>query len=157
MYRIRDWNEHFENSQSRRYSKLSWVPLPNKRGFGYTQLLKQKNGEAMFGCWCAIIETASTCQVRGELRSADHWFTAGDISDLTGFSKKTVEETLTFCSNSLDWIDIDGRSYSAPTLLLPHSERAIPDPPLASSIHFYSIPSEEEKKEHISIDRKSVV
>ncbi len=35
-YRVRDWGVHFENSRSRDYKKLDWVPIPNKHdGKGY--------------------------------------------------------------------------------------------------------------------------
>jgi len=104
-YRIRDWDKHFENAGSRKVESLRWVPLPNKRGFGYTMLIRQKTGEAMYGCWCALVGLASTCETRGELRSGLHWFDAANIADLIGFSHKTITDTLVFCSKSLDWIE----------------------------------------------------
>lgn len=113
MYRIRDWDKHFENAGSRKIESTKWIPIPNKRGFGYVSLIKQKTGEAMYGCWCAIVGLASTCEVRGELRSGSHWFNAANIADLIGFSHKTIVDTLEYCSKSLDWIE----DMTATTLL----------------------------------------
>lgn len=67
-YRIRDWNEHFENNRSREIKRMDWVPMPNKMdGSGYAELLDHPNGAAHFGAWVAIVEIASRRPVRGEL------------------------------------------------------------------------------------------
>ena len=135
MYKIIDWDVHFENSQSRRYSNVKWVAMPNKRGFGYTKILKQPNGEAIFGCWCAIVELASTCNPRGELQSNGVEYSIEDISDLTGYTKKTIQDTLNLCCNVLKWIK-DTTTMSA---VGAHYERTIPSPPDQGSILFNSI------------------
>ncbi len=69
MWRIKDWNKHFEVSQSRRCPKvMHWVPVPNKQdGDGYTELLDHPNGAAHFGAWTAIVQLASKCKPRGTL------------------------------------------------------------------------------------------
>ena len=68
VYRIVDWNEHFENNRTRGLKVLSWVPVPNKQdGDGYTELMDHKNGAAHFGCWHAILQVASKCDPRGTL------------------------------------------------------------------------------------------
>jgi len=140
MYRIRDWDKHFENAQSRRFATTKWVSMPNKRGYGYTKMLKQPTGEAMFGCWCSIVEYASTCEKRGDIRSGDRWLSVTDIADVIAFSEKTVEETITFCSQVLDWIE-DMTSNTAVRACSdsskPHPPGVIPflsDPILSSSI-----------------------
>ena len=69
MWRIRDWNKHFEVSQSKRcLDVMRWVPIPNKQdGDGYTELLDHPNGAAHFGAWTAIVQLASKCKPRGTL------------------------------------------------------------------------------------------
>lgn len=59
-YRIKDWDEHFENASSRKLKKLDWVPIPNKMdGSGYTALVDHPHGAAHLGAWIAMVEIAS--------------------------------------------------------------------------------------------------
>lgn len=68
LYRVKDWNTHFENHKSRALVKLDWVPMPNKMdGDGYTELVDHPDGASHFGIWCALVMVASKCQPRGTL------------------------------------------------------------------------------------------
>jgi hypothetical protein len=68
---IVDWGKHYENNRTRELKKMTWVPMPNRHdGDGYTKLLDHPNGPAHFGAWCALIEVASRCDVRGTLQSS---------------------------------------------------------------------------------------
>ena len=68
LYRIVDWDKHFESAQSRKVERLTWVRVPNKHdGEGYTELLDHPNGAAHYACWMAIVQVASKCQPRGSL------------------------------------------------------------------------------------------
>jgi hypothetical protein len=67
-YRIKDWQQHFENNRTRELKELRFVMVPNKHdGDGYTELLDHPNGTAHFGAWCAIVQVASKCEPRGTL------------------------------------------------------------------------------------------
>lgn len=60
VYRIRDWDDHFENAKSRQHDKCSFVAMPNKQdGMGLQRILAAPNGVAMFGVWCLILQKAS--------------------------------------------------------------------------------------------------
>jgi len=62
------WAEHYENNRTRELKKMAWVPMPNRHdGDGYTRLLHHPNGPAHFGAWCALVEVASRCDIRGTL------------------------------------------------------------------------------------------
>lgn len=134
MYKILEWDRYFENAQSRRFDTTKWVAMPNKRGFGYVKTLKQKNGEAIFGAWCAIIQLASTCSPRGELQSNGIPYTIEDISDITLFSDKTIRDALGYFCNTLKWIE----DTTSNTAVLPSSHSGITQ--LASAIPILSIP-----------------
>ncbi len=121
MIVIRDWNIHFENAQSRRFERTHWVAMPNKRGYGYTKLLKSENGEALFGCWCAIVELASTCTPRGTLQSNGIPYSVSDITALILYSEQTINQMIDVCSKSLKWIDI----VAVNTAVLPECECGI--------------------------------
>ena len=57
-YLIRDWDEHFETSESKKVKVLGWVPIPNRTGEGYYELV-DAHGAAGLGVWVAIVQAAS--------------------------------------------------------------------------------------------------
>ena len=60
IYRIKDWDVHFENNRSREMKELRFIILPNKHdGDGYTELIGHPNGAAHYGAWVAIVQVAS--------------------------------------------------------------------------------------------------
>lgn len=62
MYRVKDWDLHYENNRSRDLIKLDWVPFPNKHdGDGITELLDHPNGMAHLGAWVLLVQVASKC------------------------------------------------------------------------------------------------
>lgn len=68
IYRIRDWNKHYENNRTRELKRMEWVPVPNRMdGLGYNTLVDHPNGASHLGAWLAIVEIASRRDVRGTL------------------------------------------------------------------------------------------
>ncbi len=69
MYRIKDWDDRFENHETKKLKNLKWVPVPNKLdGFGICELLDHIRGVAHLGTWVALLEIASKDPVkRGDL------------------------------------------------------------------------------------------
>jgi len=67
-YRIKDWDDNFENNRTRDLKEMHWVPFKNNHdGYGYCELLDHEDGPAHFGAWVAIVQVASRCGVRGTL------------------------------------------------------------------------------------------
>jgi len=80
-YRIRGWDEDFENSRTRDIKVLTWVKLPIRLDSdGYTELLEHEDGAAHFGAWCAIVKVAARCDPRGYLLRGNR--TAHDAKSL---------------------------------------------------------------------------
>lgn len=124
-YRVRDWNEYFENNKTRLLKHLRWVPIPNKHdGDGYTQLvLGHKNGPAHFGAWCAIVQVASKCRPRGTLvRDGCHPHTAASLARKTRFPEKVIAEALPRLL-SLGWIE----TWHPVTPVVPDSGTSVAD------------------------------
>ena len=72
LYKIRDWNKLFENAQSRKIKRLSWVPVPNKHdGEGFRLILAEDDGLKIYAAWHLILQVASKCQPRGILARSD--------------------------------------------------------------------------------------
>ena len=85
LYRIRNWSDVFENSQSRQYQRLTWTPLPNKHdGKSYRRLMSMADGPALYGAWVLLVQVSSKCPERGVLADQDGPLDAEDLSHKTG-------------------------------------------------------------------------
>lgn len=98
-YRVADWHENFETSETKKLKVLKWVPLPNKQdGDGYTLLLDHEKGPAHFGCWTAMLQLASKCELRGSFlrKIGAAWVPhdADSISRITRMPKSLVLTTV---------------------------------------------------------------
>lgn len=68
MYRIKNWNEHYENNRSRTVKDLAWVPIPNRHdGEAYSRLMVHKDAAMIFTTWILLLQVASRCHPRGSL------------------------------------------------------------------------------------------
>lgn len=96
MYRIRDWNKHFENSRTKDIAALNWVPIPNRMdGAGFTELADHKDGAAHYGVWVGLVLVASRCHPRGDLiKSTGLPHDCKSLSRITGFRSTTIEEAI---------------------------------------------------------------
>ena len=95
-FNVIDWDKHYENNRTRAMRKMEWVPMPNRHdGDGYTTLLDHPNGAAHFGAWCALIEVASRCAVRGTLlRSCGTPYDAASLERVTRIPAAIWDEAL---------------------------------------------------------------
>lgn len=60
MYRIKDWDGHFENDRSRRVDECSFVCVPNKQhGLGLLYILSLEDGLTVYAIWNLILGAAS--------------------------------------------------------------------------------------------------
>ncbi len=108
LYKIRDWNLHYENNQTRPMKNMSWLKLPVKlSGNGYVHLMGVEEGAAIFGCFIATIEAAANCRPRGEL-----WATPTiphsprTLAAVVRQSEQLVSKMLAFCNSDFcDWIE----------------------------------------------------
>jgi hypothetical protein len=109
LYKIRDWNRHFETSDSKRYKTVSWIKVQNKlHGRGLRRLLRLPDGAAVFGAFILICEVASTMPVRGILADEDGPLSVTDIADKLAVSSDLILRALDVCSSKgIGWIHRD--------------------------------------------------
>lgn len=137
---IVDWEKYFENSQSKRWENLRWVPIPNKQGIGYKKIMQLKNGAEVFGCWIAIVECASRQKPRGIINMS-----TDDLSLETMINNVTLLKSIEFLCK-LSWLTVDSeqtQSVLTPQNTSPADQRSI----LFNSIQCNSIKEEKEEKE----------
>ena len=107
VYRIRNWNKHFEKSQTKKVSRACWVPLPNKHdGKSYRRLMRMKNGPALYGAWVLIVQVASKCPTRGVLLDEDGALSADDLAMKTDAPVELFEQALkVLSSKEVRWLE----------------------------------------------------
>lgn len=107
-YRIKNWNKHYENNRTRELKTMQWVPIPNKLDDnGYTILMENENGAALFGAWIACVEIASRCEPRGTLlQDPDDPHTFASIARISRMPKELIEKMFDVCINKCKWIEL---------------------------------------------------
>ncbi|MFT5327491.1 MAG: hypothetical protein ACI8P0_005383 [Planctomycetaceae bacterium] len=134
-YRIRRWDELFENAQSRKTKTTSWVPVRNKHdGKSFRRVMALPNGPAIYAAWILTLQVASKCPKRGVLADADGPLTAEDLSVKTDCPESLFDEVFAeLTSEKISWleaeeVDDDGNvvagSESATSPLPEHSTSA---------------------------------
>lgn len=105
-YAIKDWNTHFENSESRKIKSLTWLPVKNKHdGKGYRRVVAHPKSIQVFCAWNLMIQVASKMPVRGVLRDEDGPITTSDLSFKTGYPEHIFEEAFKVLSdNKVGWL-----------------------------------------------------
>lgn len=101
LYRIRDWDEHYENARTRQYKTLGFVTMPNRYDSDkMLDLLEHDDGLAVFGCFVLLVEVASKCEPRGDLmRDSKRPHDAQSLSRLLRVDTKAITRTLEVLSN----------------------------------------------------------
>ena len=108
-WRITDWETTFEIAQSRRRpGRLNWVPMPTRHDSrGYRKLIRGEDGVRHFAAWCAIVQVAGRCHVRGVL--ADDRgvpLTVDDLEAMTDISA-AIFRTAVGALSEIGWLTAD--------------------------------------------------
>ena len=109
LYRIKNWDDHFENNRTRDLKSMSWVPMPNKMdGDGYTELVDHPDGAAHFGAWVAIVEVASKCDPRGTLlREGARPHNPASLARISRLKKEVFEQAIPRLVQ-IGWLEVVG-------------------------------------------------
>lgn len=119
MLRIKGW-EQYENSRTRQYDKLDWVPVPNTMdGDGYTALLDHKHGAAHLAAWYTLLAVASRRPrgLRGTLlRDCGKPHDAHSLSRMTRIPAAIYQEAIPrLLSPEIGWLEEFQQADSALT------------------------------------------
>lgn len=106
VYAIKDWDRHYESSETRKLKSLPRVLVPVKHdGKGYRRIIRQANGPTIYGAWILILQLAAKCPVRGVLEDEDGPLTAEDMELKTDCPARIFEEALAFLSRpEVGWV-----------------------------------------------------
>ena len=111
-YRIKGWDDHYENNKSRERERCSFCCIPNKQdGLGYGMLMREKDGESLYGAFVAVVLVASKQKKRKGYLTADGVpgecpLSARQLSVKCQFKESTIQRMLDVCStNEIGWIE----------------------------------------------------
>lgn len=118
LYRIKDWDRHFEVSQTRKCARLTWVATPNKHdGKSYRRLMRHPDGAAIYGAWCLILQVASKCPERGVLSDGTDPLTAEDLALKTDCPEKWFDLALELLSTpEIGWLLVADYQHAPSTV-----------------------------------------
>ena len=125
VYQVIGWDKCFEGAKSKTYSNKSSCQMPTKHGLGYKRLIRRKNGPALFGAWCALVQVLSRhnkprqgyCTDTGEI--AGKPYNDSDLEMLTDIPAAIFSELFEVAANQdVGWLRIL-RGYCADTARIP--------------------------------------
>jgi hypothetical protein len=111
LYRVKNWDRHFEGAKSKTYNNKTSCSLPTKHGLSYKRLIRSEDGTSLFGAWCALIQVLSRhekprqgyCTDTGKSNGIP--YTPDDLEMLTDIPAKYFSKMLCVCSSqSVGWI-----------------------------------------------------
>jgi len=118
IYRIKNWETNFEGAKSKTYNNKTTCSMPTKHGLGYKKIIRSKNGAAVFGAWCALIQVLSRhnkprlgyCTDTGRIpQEGGIPYTAEDLEMLTDIPSVHFEEMFKICSSqAVGWVEVAG-------------------------------------------------
>jgi hypothetical protein len=107
-YQIRNWEQHFENHDTRKLRHLYWVPLPVKHdGKGYRQVMRA--GPEIYAAWIVLVQIAAKCPERGVLADTDGPLSFEDVSIKTDVPLETLEKAVPILIR-VGWLEKTGES-----------------------------------------------
>ena len=106
LWRVRDWADVFETSETRKYRQLRRVSVPNKHeGKGWKRLCGLPLAPALLGTFVVIVELASKAPARGYLADEDGPWTTEDMADMSGLTPYVSDFDRALSELSTDRID----------------------------------------------------
>jgi len=113
LYTVHHWERIFEGSKSKTYKNKTSCQLPTKHGLSYKRLVKSKDGAAVFGAWCALIQVLSRhpaprrgyCTDNGKANGSP--YSPDDLELLTDIPSVYFKKMFELCSSQvIDWMDV---------------------------------------------------
>ena len=115
---VKDWEDNFENSATRKLKSLQWVPISNDlSSSGLIDILDdEKNGAEVVGIWLLLVEFASKCHRRGTfLDKNGKPYSVDKIAKIIRTPLKKVQAALKRLSE-IGWIEFKEHDDSADAL-----------------------------------------
>jgi len=95
-YEVADWDNKYENAETRKRKSLFWVLVPNCHdGLGYCTIMEREDALEVFGAWVLILQVASKSSHRGSLSSSKgRPYSAKEIATMTRAPVEKIRDAL---------------------------------------------------------------
>ncbi len=113
LYKIRDWDKHFEKSGggNKPVGPLPWVAVPTKTdGLGFGRLRQQKNRVELLAAWYLLLGVAAKQPIgeRGNLSRGGVPLTSDDLELMTGFEARIFSAAFEFFTKpEISWLSAE--------------------------------------------------
>lgn len=106
-YRIKLWNQTFEDRRARELERLKFVALPvAEDGEGFRMLMSTPEGVQAYGAFIAVVRIAARMKSRGVLRDERGPLTARRLAVLAGMPHEVMEKALSIlASDEIGWLE----------------------------------------------------
>jgi len=120
LYRIRKWDDTYENNRTRELREMRWVPVPNKwDGDGFTALMDRDpwKAAAYLGGFLLLLQVASKCSPRGTLlRRNGTPHCPASLSRLTRAPAELFAELMPILADDeIGWLEVIDLNTKTPT------------------------------------------
>ena len=108
LYKIKDWEERYENNRSRKVKDLQWVPTPNRHdGDGFIFIMSLPDAAEVYAGWMLMLQVASRCHPRGTLVRANGTpHTAASLAAKTRGRAEWFEKALSaLMDEEVSWLE----------------------------------------------------
>ena len=111
LYKIANWDQVYENHETRKLPRLRWVPVPNKHdGLGFRLMANEKDACDLYAAWNLIVQVASKSEKgeRGILRRGVSPLNVNNLALMTGFPARIFERAFAFFSQPIiGWLIVE--------------------------------------------------
>jgi len=112
-YRIKNFREHYENSESKKIKRPAWVAIPiNFNSDGFIEISEHPDGPGIYAVWICIVGLAMIGR-RPEHRtgildrkSGQYPHDIRTISRKIGFKESLVKKAMKFLIDPIGWVEI---------------------------------------------------
>ena len=114
-YSIADWNDLYENHETRKRKTLFWVLVPNGHdSLGFCEIMERDDGLEVFGAWNLILQIGSRCSSRGLLvNNKGRPYSARDIAKKGRTREASIENALGVLVD-VGWLEVEGEPEASP-------------------------------------------
>lgn len=124
LYRIKDWDRHYEVSDSKKVAgPLSWVAVRTKQdGFGFRRMASERDRCELFSAWILMVEIAARQrrEERGKLMRDGRPLDAKSLATMTGFPESIFVKAFLFFSDAEQgWLVTETLPESDPVRMAP--------------------------------------
>ena len=106
-YRIKNWNEIYENNRTRELKNMLWLALPVKlNGYGFTLTMEEKEGLLLFGGFIVLLEIGAQCTPRGTFVKENIPLQPAGLVRLSRMKVRDCEKVLEYHLKITKWLEL---------------------------------------------------